>query len=67
MESREATMYRACVARGIYLSQDRSDIMVAVKEVSRKTASPNQGDLKALKRLARYLVDKARAVIRYGC
>ena len=30
-----ASIYRAVTARGIYLSQDRSDIQQAVKELSR--------------------------------
>lgn len=32
---KEATQYRALVAWGIYLTQDRSDIEFAVKELSR--------------------------------
>ena len=35
-----ATRYRALVARGIYLPQDRSDMAYAVKELSRGMARP---------------------------
>ena len=46
-----ATIYRAVTARGIYLSQDRSDIQQAVKELSRSMAMPIQSDWERLKRL----------------
>ena len=42
LEGDRASMYRACVARGIYLSQDRSDILFATKELSRRMASPRE-------------------------
>ena len=51
LERRAATMYRAIVARGIYLSQDRSHIRYAVKELSRSMSQPTEGDLNRLKRL----------------
>jgi hypothetical protein len=44
LEGEEATLYRAAVARGIYLAQDRSDIGFAVKELNRKMAKPTRGD-----------------------
>ena len=53
-------MYRALVARAIYLSQDRSDIQYAVKELSRKMSEPKDIGQMALKRLGRYLVGKPR-------
>ena len=52
---REATGYRAAVARCIYLSQDRTDIQYATKELSRKMSNPCVGDIKILKRLGRHL------------
>ena len=61
----EATLYRALVARGIYLSQDRSDIQYAVKELSRKMSKPNRADVEKLKHLARYLIGRERAVIHF--
>ena len=66
MNSREATMFRAAVARGNYLAQDRSDIQYAVKELSRGMSNPTQNDDKQLKRLARYLIGRERAVTEYG-
>ena len=61
LESREATMYRAHVARANYLSQDRSDIQFAVKELCRKMSAPMESDWLKLKRLAPYLKDKTRS------
>ena len=53
-----ATLYRAITTRGIYLSQDRSDIQYAVKETSRSMSSPRKSDWERLKRIGRYLLDK---------
>ena len=58
-------MYRALVARANYLAQDRSDIGFAVKELSRYMAKPGVKDMEALKRLARYLIGKERAVLEF--
>ena len=62
-----ATIYRACVARGNYMSQDRSDCQCAVKELSRSMSNPSTQDEKWLHRFARYLLDKSRheIVIKY--
>ena len=60
-----ATMYRAITARGLYLSQDRSDIQYAIKEASRSMSSPKRSDWEKLKRIGRYLLDKKRYVIHY--
>ena len=57
----QATQYRANVARGNYLCQDRSDIQYAVKELCRGMSAPKVEDWEKLKRLARYLVDKTRS------
>ena len=61
----DSTAYRGLVARGNYLTQDRSDIQYAVKELSRAMASPTVGDWKSLKRLARYLVDRTRVKVKF--
>ncbi len=45
------------------MSQDRSDIQYAVKELSRKMSKPNRADVEKLKHLARYLKGRERAVI----
>jgi hypothetical protein len=58
----EATLYRGVVARGNYLTQDRSDIQFAVKELSRGMANPTKGDMRNLKRFGRYLIGKTRAI-----
>lgn len=60
LESSQATAYRAIVARGLYLSQDRSDIGYAVKELSRRMPDPTKGDWEGLKRLGRYLADNTQ-------
>ena len=57
LDTKDATTYRALVARGNYLSQDRSDIQFAVKELCRSMSNPTEGDWTALKRLGRYLVE----------
>ncbi len=49
----DSTKYRALVARGMYLAQDRTDIQYAVKELSRAMAKPTVLDLRKLKRLGR--------------
>ena len=59
---KEATMFRALVARLNYLAQDRPDLQFAVKEVARRMAVPKEGDWQALKRIGRYLVGAPRAV-----
>ena len=59
----EATHYRASTARGLYLSQDRTDIGYAVKELSRRMANPRKMAQEKLKRLARYLVGRERMVV----
>ena len=63
---KEATLYRAMSARANYLSQDRSDIQVAVKELTRSMSAPTAADRLQLKRLARYLIDRPRVVIEYN-
>ena len=47
----EATKYRSNVARGNFMSLDRSDIQYTVKELSRGMASPKRCDMIRLKRL----------------
>jgi len=63
----EATQYRSNVARGNFMSQDRSDIQYTVKELSRGMASPKRCDLTRLKRFARYLIkaQRVKLIFRY--
>ena len=65
LTSKEATMYRRLVARLNYIAQDRPDIQYATKELCRHMADPRRGDVKAMKRIARYLVGRQRLVLKY--
>ncbi len=58
----DSTLYLACVARADFLSQDRSDIQYAVKELSRSMSTPTQSSMAKLKRLGRYLHKRFRHV-----
>ena len=64
LSQEEATKYRALTARANYLAQDRSDIGYATKELTRKMSKPRAGDMRKLKRLARYLIGKERMITR---
>ena len=65
-EGRGSTMYRALTARGLYLSQERSNLGFAVKELSRKMSGPREVDTGKLKILGRYLLGRERMVTGYG-
>ena len=60
LNEKEATRYRAVIARCNYMSPDRPDIAFAVKELGRAMAEPTNGDAQRLKRLGRYLKSKPR-------
>ena len=62
LSSAQSKEYRAMAARANYLAQDRTDIQFAAKECCRGMANPTHGDLKALRRLARYLICVPRVV-----
>ena len=66
LDAGDATLYRAIVARANYLAQDRSDIMFAVKELTRHMSVPTEEDWKRLKRLGRYLIGTPRVVLDFG-
>ena len=53
------------MARGNYLSQDRSDVKYTVKELSRHMGTPRVKDAKRLIRFAKYLLTRPRHVTRY--
>ena len=57
--------YKYLVAKLNYYSLDRPDILFAVKELMRKMSDPRLEDEVALKRVARYLIDELREVIRF--
>ena len=58
----DAKLYRGCVALLNYMSQDRADLSVASKEVSKSMASPSSSDWVPVKRIARYLSQFPRCV-----
>ena len=65
LEPKFASMYRAITARANYLSQDRSDIKFAVKELSRHMARPCRRHWRKIIRLGKYLIGKQRFVCDY--
>jgi hypothetical protein len=74
LESREAspllegpakTLFRSGAMRCKYLDQDRIDICEAVKCLATRMSSPREGDMIALKKLARYLKGQPRHCIEY--
>ena len=60
---KEATLYRALMARCNYLSPDRHDISYAATEFARAMSKPTRGDMKRIKRMARYLKGKQRLIM----
>ena len=60
-----AKLYQGAVARGNYLSQDRSDIKFGMKETCRSMSLPTEEAYKALKRVGRFLVGKKRLVMKF--
>ena len=60
-----SSMYRSLVMRGSYLAQDRMDIAESVKTLARHMVTPNEEDLRDLKRLGRFLKGHPRVVLRY--
>ena len=66
LNEKEATKYRAIVARLNYLLPDRPDLAYAVKELARSMSSPANGDWIRLKRLARYIKGRLRMVQQYN-
>ena len=65
ISSAESTQFRAIVARANYLAQDRSDIMFAVKELTRHMAKPSVASWGMLKRLGRYLLGASRVSLQF--
>ena len=58
-------LFRAGAARANYLALDRPDIAFAAKELCRRMSAPREGDLTALRRLARYLLGAPRRVYQF--
>lgn len=66
LTEKEATNYRAIVARCNHLAPGRPDIVYAAKELARAVSKPINGNLQRLKRLARYLNGTPRLVLQCG-
>jgi hypothetical protein len=60
-----ARLFRSFAARANYLAMDRPDISQATKELCRRMSAPKAADLRALSRVARYLVGACRVVYEY--
>ena len=65
LDTEKTTLYRSLVMRAQFLAQDRADLSEAVKSLTRKMRSPNEVDMKDLKRLAHYLVGRPTVVAVY--
>ena len=65
LEGPAKTVFRSGAMRCKYLDQDRIDIWEAVKCLATRMASPREGDMTALKKLARYLKGQPRHCIEY--
>ena len=65
LDGSQATTFRMVVARANYLAADRMDIQYATKECCRGMANPQRPHYTMLKRLARYLVGRARMIWEY--
>ena len=55
--------YRSWTMRASYLSQDRRELQLAVKELARRMQQPNTKNTQALKRLVRFLKGSPRCLI----
>ena len=64
-EPARATNYRALAARANYIGADRADAQYAIKELYREMSSPTEESRIKLKRVARYLKRRRRAVINF--
>ena len=60
-----AHLYRQLGARANYMTLDRSDRQVCVKEMCRRMAKPTLGNWRQVKRLARYLKGRPRVISRF--
>ncbi len=60
-----ASLFRSFAARANYLAMDRPDLAQATKELCRRMSEPRAADLRALGRVARYLVGAPRVVYEY--
>jgi hypothetical protein len=66
LSSTRASQYRAVVARLNYLAADRMDLQYSTKNLSRQMANPTEADWEQVKRTARYLKHRPRAVQKFN-
>lgn len=65
LDEKQASDFRAQVARANFMAIDRPDAAFAIKELCRCMSSPCKADAEALKRLARYLLGVPWLVIHF--
>ncbi len=65
LPERAARLFRSFAARANYLAMDRPDLSQATKELCRRMSAPKVADVRALSRVARYLVGACRVVYEY--
>ena len=65
MEGKDASLFRAVVARINFLAQDRSDLQFASKECSRRMAVPRVQDWELVKRVGRYIAGRPRVILMF--
>ena len=61
----ESTRYRSACVRISYLAQHRLDLAETAKHLAQRISEPREFDFIPLKRVARYLVGKPKAALRY--
>ena len=62
LSSAEVTQYRSLCMRAMYISQDRPDLMIVTRELSKGMQKPVSTHLTMMKPLGRYLVAHGRVV-----
>ena len=65
LEPARATSYRALAARANYISVDSADCQYAIKELCRVMSAPTEESWLKLKRVAKYLKGRPRAVLKF--
>ena len=65
LSAADTSLYRSCVMRASFLSQDRADIGESVKSLAQGMAAPTRGHMQSLKRLARYLLHRPTVAVRF--
>ena len=66
LTAEERYSYRSWAMRASYLAQDRCELQFACKEAARRMQEPHTADLRALKRIARFLKGHPRCIIVYA-